>query len=397
MSSSAQLATLPDPGRCSNGLKLGRSAGRYALVEMLGRGAMGVVYRGFDPVLNRCVALKAQHVHDERSRHRFIKEARAMARLSHPNVVQVYDVLQIKGRQGRRPCVLAMELVEGVTLAQWLRTPRSWSEVRDVFVEAGRGLAAAHAAGLVHRDFKPSNVIVGRDGHARVTDFGLTVTAQERAPTVDEGLPSVPSSEAEVELTTRGTVVGTPAYMSPEQHRGVPLGAATDQFSFCAALFEALFTLRPYDGRSSRRLSEQKHLGERRPARGPRPVPGWLARLVVRGLSVDPGDRWAGMDALVEALARPRRRHRWRSAAAALTLLIGGAGLGVAFAPAQSAAGASSAAATSRTVSASATSAASSPCSSSSASWRKNTNSVTTPTSNRTSATLNVGHEPPHG
>ncbi|MCA9706842.1 MAG: serine/threonine protein kinase, partial [Myxococcales bacterium] len=160
-------------------LRVGQRVGRYTLIEVLGCGAMGVVYRAFDSVLGRHVALKSLHVEDARSRRRFVREAQAMARLSHPNVVGVYDVLRVERPDGMGDqWLIAMELVEGLTLERWLSTPRTWSEIRDVFAGAGRGLAAAHAAGLVHRDFKPSNVLVDREGRAKVTDFGLTLTAE---------------------------------------------------------------------------------------------------------------------------------------------------------------------------------------------------------------------------
>jgi serine/threonine protein kinase len=363
-SSTSIAATLPMCGGRRPRLQVGEGAGRYRLTAVLGSGAMGVVYRGFDPVLGRDVALKSLHVQDACSRQRFVLEARAMARLSHPNVVQVFDVVRAErpteagGARDDAQWLIAMELVEGVTLDRWLQTPRSVAEIRETFAAAGRGLAAAHAAGLVHRDFKPANVIVGRDGRVRVTDFGLSVSCEERAPTLEDDGSSTAMELASTgdgfgtdasgrdshgggfgadafgarALTFPGLVVGTPAYMAPEQHRGATLTPATDQFAFCAALFEALFDERPFDGRSCKELSQQKHCGDRRPARGSRPVPAWLRRVVLRGLHVEPRRRFASMLELLAALEGPQGQHgRWRPLRVAMLLALVGSGLGVAW------------------------------------------------------------------
>ena len=314
-------------------LQVGERVGRYRLTAVLGAGAMGVVYRAYDAVLGRDVALKSLHVQDAHARQRFVQEARSMARVSHPNVVQVFDVVRTERPDGEGPqWLIAMELVEGQTLDRWLQTPRSTAEIVEAFAAAGRGLAAAHAAGLVHRDFKPANVIVGRDGRVRVTDFGLCVSHEERADTIEEGGSSATMSIDELrERTFPGVVVGTPAYMAPEQHRGAVLCPAADQFAFCSALFEALFDGRPFDGRSCRELSQQKHEGEIRRTRGGRRVPGWLRRAVVRGLRVDPERRFASMPALLAALEGPRARGgSWRSLRAAVLLSLLGGGLGLA-------------------------------------------------------------------
>jgi len=326
------------PGRWPR-LQVGERVGRYRLTAVLGAGAMGVVYRGFDPVLGRDVALKSLHVQDVHARQRFVQEARAMARVSSPHVVQVFDVVRTERPDGAgTQWLIAMELVEGQTLERWLQVERSWSEIRDVFVAAGRGLAAAHAAGLVHRDFKPANVIVGRDGRVRVTDFGLSVSSEERADTLeDDGASASASMSMSIVgvrgVTLPGTVVGTPAYMAPEQHRGVVLGPSADQFAFCAALFEALFGVRPFDGRSCRELSEQKHQGELQFGDGERAVPGWLRRAVLRGLRADPSRRFESMLALVDALgaggAAPHGPWRSLRVAVLLSLLGGGLGLGM--------------------------------------------------------------------
>ncbi len=318
---------MPSAGRALRS-RVGEVAGRYRLTAILGSGAMGVVYRAFDPALGRAVALKSLHVEDVHARDRFIREARAMARVSDPNVVQVFDVVRAPRSDRTGTCwLIAMELVDGVTLDRWLQTPRSWTELRDTFMAAGRGLAAAHAAGLVHRDFKPANVIVGRDGRARVTDFGLSLCVEDRLPTLEEAGSS--SSSLPIEVTCPGSVVGTPAYMAPEQHRGAPLTPATDQFAFCAALFEALYGARPFDGRSCKELSEQKHRGQRCEARGPRPVPAWLRRVVLRGLEVEPHRRFGSMSELLAALEGPKARLRPLRTAVLLACL--GSSLGVAW------------------------------------------------------------------
>jgi eukaryotic-like serine/threonine-protein kinase len=219
----------PMPGR----------VGRYQLCEELGAGAMGVVYRARDPRLDRAIAIKLV-------RHggatpagsaRLLREAQAMARLCHPNVVPIFDVGPAGGA-----VFLAMPLLEGGTLRSWLSDrPRSVDAILDRFVAAGRGLAAAHGAGLVHRDFKPDNVLLDADGEVHVGDFGLARLAGDEPGSVE------PADELSVdELTRTGAVVGTPPYMAPEQLRGLPIDARADQFSFCVALWEAIFGERPF-------------------------------------------------------------------------------------------------------------------------------------------------------
>jgi serine/threonine protein kinase len=201
------------------------------VLDRIGAGGMGVVYAAYDPELDRRVALKLlrpDRFGSDADRLRLLREAQALARLADPHVVSVYDT----GTFGDRVFV-AVELVEGETLRQWLgglrAAPRSWREVLARFLPAGRGLAAAHAAGLVHRDFKPENVLLGRDGRVRVADFGLA----EAAPEPGGKLAALPAEW--------GLVLGTPAYMAPEQLRGIAVDARSDQFSFCVALFEALY------------------------------------------------------------------------------------------------------------------------------------------------------------
>ncbi|HEY0134780.1 MAG TPA: serine/threonine-protein kinase, partial [Nannocystis sp.] len=244
--------------------------GRYSLLRKLGEGGMGVVYSAYDEELDRRVAIKLLRVSsggDTEAASRMLREAQLMAKLSHPNVVQVYDV----GVVSRR-VFLAMEFVQGVTLREWLHgtptaprpVPRPWPEVLAIYIQAGQGLAAAHAAGLVHRDFKPDNVLVGTDGRARVLDFGLARSdahaddlgvSTERN---DDSLESTRSRQSrrssEQPLTVAGTMIGTPAYMSPEQHLRVATDPRSDQFSFCVSLYEGLYGERPFAGHSANEL-----------------------------------------------------------------------------------------------------------------------------------------------
>ncbi len=233
-------------------LPRGTLVGRYVVLDVLGEGGMGVVYRAFDPELDRMVAVKLLQAKPGGSQSAaggqawLLREAQALARLSHPNVVAVHDVGSLPGDQ----VFVAMELVAGKTLREWLKTPRSWRDVMPIMLEAGAGLVAAHHAHLIHRDFKPDNVIVGEDGRARVMDFGLARLRPDDA----EPTPASRSSDLQIEsrspltaeLTIAGTVVGTPAYMAPELYRGEGAGARSDQFAFGVALYEALFRARPY-------------------------------------------------------------------------------------------------------------------------------------------------------
>ena len=287
--------------------------GRYTVDRRLGAGGMGVVFAAHDPELEREVALKLLHPepgHEQGNATRLLREARAMAKLSHPNVVAVFDV----GQHGDRVFV-AMELVSGRSLDRWLvERERSWLEVLEVFVQAARGLAAAHRAGLVHRDFKPENVLVGEDRRVRVGDFGL---AREHDA---ELLVTAENTDVrDLAVTRTGAVVGTPAYMSPEQFDGGPLDARSDQFSFCVALWEALFQRRPFAGRNVRALQRAVMEGEVQPPPTTDAPPRVVAALR-RGLSVDPEARFLDMEALVAELAPPERRP-------VLGWAVGGAGL----------------------------------------------------------------------
>jgi len=305
-------------------LARGATLSRYVVLERIGFGAMGVVYAAYDPELDRQVALKLlrpEGRHVEELRLRLLREAQALARLSHPHVVAVHDV----GMCGDG-VFLALELVDGTTLADWLKEPRPWREVLRVFLDAGRGLAAAHAAGLVHRDFKPANVLVGRDGRARVTDFGLARPAQRAG-----ALPGTPLAQAPVpeedfhELLTRtGALLGTPAYMAPEQLEGQGVDALSDQFSFCVALYEALHGVRPFEGLSLAELGRAAREGRvKAPGRDTK-VPARVRHAVLRGLRPRPEERFPSMEALLEALALgPGRVRTWVAVSAAMACLVG--------------------------------------------------------------------------
>ncbi|HEX4406216.1 MAG TPA: serine/threonine-protein kinase, partial [Polyangia bacterium] len=305
-------------------LSRGATIGRYVVLALVGRGGMGEVYAAYDPELDRKIALKILHGggEDEAGRARMLREAKAIARLSHPNVVVVHDAGTIAER-----VFIAMEFVEGRTLAAWLKEkPRHWREVRDVFLVAGQGLAAAHAAGLVHRDFKPQNVMVGQDGKVRVMDFGLALASTDSAGAGDPRQLDVsePPRGTSVALTRTGTLMGTPAYMAPEQFLAEAADARTDQFSYCVALHEALYGERPFAGSSLTEIAFAVSRGVLvEPAQRNR-APVWLRRLVARGLQPEPARRWATMNELLAVLARDpaRTRRRWLAAAGVLMLLV---------------------------------------------------------------------------
>ncbi len=301
--------------------------GPYVIRGVLGMGGMGVVYAADDTRLGRRVALKLlrplREGAEEEGRARLLREAQAMARLSHPNVLPLFELGSAEGRD-----FLAMEWVEGTTLAEWLRErERPWREVLDVFLAAGAGLAAAHRAGLVHRDFKPSNVLVGSDGRVRVTDFGLA--RQDAAVPSNagmEGRDEAPSARASG-LTRHGQVAGTPAYMSPEQHAGHVVDARSDQYSFCVALHEAFAGARPSLPPAD---AAPRNVPSRRRSRD---VPNHIRAALARGLASVPEQRFASMDALMTALTQPAGlplRHRIRIAGAILSLMALLAGFGVA-------------------------------------------------------------------
>jgi serine/threonine protein kinase/tetratricopeptide (TPR) repeat protein len=303
-------------------LARGMSVGRYIVTEELGSGGMGVVYGAYDPELDRRVALKLLRARARSApgaEARLLREARAIARLSHRNVVAVYDV-GVVDDDGAPVVWVAMELVEGVTLRRWATARgRGWRDVVAAYVEAGRGLAAAHAAGIVHRDFKPGNVLVADDGRVVVLDFGLARIVEEldRADSIVEAGPGLAPRHAasRVTVTRPHAVLGTPAYMAPEQRKGEVADERSDQYAFCLALAEALLGAHPVIDRPDEPL-ERVVAGTR--------VPAALRRVLARGLAERPADRFVDMRDALLALERVLgRRHR--IVVAGGTLALGGA------------------------------------------------------------------------
>ncbi len=319
-------------------LDRGDVVGRYVIISKLGAGGMGIVYAAYDPELDRKVALKLVRATsrrrdanaDDEQRTRLLREAQALAKLNHPNVVSVHDVGTLDGRVW-----IAMEYVDGQTLEDWSRAgPQPWREVARVMRCAGEGLAAAHDAGLLHRDFKPQNVMLGRDGRVRVMDFGLA-----RSRRADDELDDDSNLEETIErgredplesrdsafsrdVTRAGALMGTPAYMSPEQFRGADVTAASDQFAFAVSLWELVYGERPFRGRTLMQLALSVNAPPRAPRRA-NAAPRWLRRVCARALSPDPRARYESMQALLKALALGQRRRRARRRLIAL----GAAGL----------------------------------------------------------------------
>ncbi|HET6585682.1 MAG TPA: serine/threonine-protein kinase, partial [Nannocystaceae bacterium] len=281
--------------------------GRFVVLNKIGAGGLGIVYAAYDPKLDRRVAIKLVHRREELEldTQRVLREAQALARLSHPHVVAVHEVGEHQER-----LFIAMELVEGLTLSEWARRGHDWRAALGPLLDAARGLAAAHRAGIVHRDFKPANVIVGHDGRARVLDFGLA-----RGATTG-GVPVDPSTSAlDMQLTQSGTLLGTPAYLAPEQWTYGAVDARADQWAFCVTALEVLWGRRPFDGEDSMTLRARVLAGElERPAQRPS-IPQSIERVLLRGLTVSPALRHSSMDALIaalEAAAQPSRRPvRW--------------------------------------------------------------------------------------
>ena len=341
-------------------LVAGQRLERYVILELVGKGGIGEVYAAYHPELNRKVAIKLLRSAPDgdrptgHARMRMLREAQVIAKLSHPNVVVVHDV----GLHDDA-LFLVMEFIDGGTVREWLEAaPRAWQEVLRVFVAAGRGLAAAHAAELVHRDFKPDNVMLDRQGHVRVTDFGLARSAQAVPPgqrlADGRGTPILPdtddkatlrldgrteehsltgatrgrpldgpsgrlSSTLDLQLTQEGARLGTPAYMAPEQLLGDTIGPATDQFSFCVSLYEGLYGDRPFEGRADRLMLNVLAGRIREPSKGTS-VPGWVRKAVLKGLNADPAHRHASMAVLLASLASPSGWSRRRIGLVAIGL-----------------------------------------------------------------------------
>jgi serine/threonine protein kinase len=346
-------------------LPRGASIGRYVVLGLVGRGGMGEVYAAYDHELDRKVAVKLLRVKPgngvslAEGRQRTLREAQAIARLSHSNVVIVYDVGTFEDQ-----VFIAMEFVDGNTVSYWLQSQqRSWREIVKVFMAAGRGLQAAHDKELVHRDFKPDNVMVGRDGQVRVMDFGLarqvsdkserespaqprtvaeaaaaageegmsTLVINHDAPILDRDTQEMQTSGLfDNQLTRTGAMMGTPAYMAPEQFLGTATDARTDQFSFCVALYEALYGERPFGGNSMFALTANVVQGNVREAPDGTKVPLWVRRILLRGLRPNAAERFASMKALLEALEKdPAVARRRRALTVAAVLLPIAVGLGV--------------------------------------------------------------------
>jgi len=317
----------------------GSKIGRFLVINKLGAGGMGLVLAAQDPLLDRMVAVKLLRPGSfgedasEKARTRLLREAQAMAKLSHPNVLPVFDA----GDLGDE-VFIAMELVEGGNLGQWLEEEnRSWREVLDKYLAAGRGLAAAHRAGLVHRDFKPANVLVGRRGSVRVADFGLVgtsgVVVSSEGRTDHGKVPLGAESSLDGTLTHTGTLLGTPRYMAPEQHLGEEIDTRADQFSYCVALYEALYGQRPFVGDTYQDLAKSVLEGKLRDPPASSSVPTWVADIVGRGLSRERDDRYPSMNALLADLEHdPGAVRRRRIVAAGLAAVILGLVAALAFA-----------------------------------------------------------------
>ena len=307
-----------------------RVAGKFVVEQFLGGGSMGAIYRARDESLDRTVALKVMHpavAVDPAFVSRFHREARAASRLDHPNSMRVIEF----GEEADGLLYIAMEFGEGDTLTTWLkRWPRSWREILEVFRQAGQGLVAAHSVGLLHRDFKPDNVLVGGDGRVRVTDFGL---ARSLVAYLDEesgrgGTPTMPTALSSP-LTATGTVLGTPRYMAPEQLMGPDIDARADQFSFCVALHEALYGEHPLPGATSVSMLEKGDKAMTPPdGKG---VPAPIVRAVARGLEKDRTKRFPTMAALMTELVPPAPTFTGKTIALLLgaLLLVGAAAAAV--------------------------------------------------------------------
>jgi tetratricopeptide (TPR) repeat protein/predicted Ser/Thr protein kinase len=297
------------PGSTDDSLSRPPQIGRYVVLDTLGMGAMGIVYSAYDPKLDRKVALKVlRQGKSEDSHQRMLLEAKTLAQLNHPNVVDVYDVDEHDGR-----AYIALEFVQGLSFKQWLREQRRpWKQVLRAFVAAGRGLAAAHEAGIVHRDIKPGNLLMGDDRRPRVADFGLAKASdKKREDSLPPSLRPVETGEAPLDLTQSGRTVGTPAYMAPEQHLHSEVGPLTDQFSFCVSLYEGLYGQLPYRARTSAEQLERIVNGRIEEPPADAHVPTRLLRIIQRGLEPRPDARFVSMHALLAELTRhPARRAR---------------------------------------------------------------------------------------
>ena len=373
--SNPNVSAPADAGKATAACTLDRGSliGRYLVLSLVGRGGMGEVYAAYDPELDRRVAIKLMRAVDGLDTKRLVREARALGKLSHPNVVQVHDVGEHEG-----DVFVAMELVEGQSLDAWCRgAPRpGWKAVLAAYLDAARGLSAAHEKGLVHRDVKPSNILRGKDGRVRVVDFGLAAGRDVRPPRdsarppigaggsraqpmraparaldpgsaprppiaacastdprwpLDDTLPSAPddpepsSSAATLQavldwgVTVTDGLMGTPVYMAPEQYEGPRVGPASDQYSLCVAIYQGLYGTLPFEiaqdaelGGALDRLRDQKKRGAVLQPPAGASVPGRVLRALARGLAPRPEDRYPSLDALSAALSDDPDA-RWRA------------------------------------------------------------------------------------
>lgn len=292
--------------------------GRYELMEVIGQGAMGKVYRAFDPDLDRDVAIKVvRGLSTEQARARLLREGRALAKFDHPNVVPVYDV----GMDGDVMFVV-MAYLPGMTLRRWIRTEqRSWTDIVEVFVQAGRGLAALHRRGLGHRDFKPANLIITDDGAVKLVDFGLaksfwddrdadTLGTMTGRSISGSGSDSRSGSAYPASVTRSGTLIGTPAYMAPEAFRRLRVDGRADQFGFCVALWEALFGQRPFRARKTSALAAKICRGVIDTPPNAISLSPALEKVLRKGLRPRACDRFSTMVELVAALEKILDRAR---------------------------------------------------------------------------------------
>jgi tetratricopeptide (TPR) repeat protein/predicted Ser/Thr protein kinase len=322
-----------------------RRLGRYVVLDRLGTGGMGTVYLAYDPELDRRVAVKVLRADRASSetgdvyRRRLRQEAKTLAKLSHPNIVRVFDVGFVADRSATRPplAFVAMELLDGLSLRRWLAaTPRKPDEILAVFAAVARGLGAAHQAGIVHRDFKPDNVVVCADGRPVVLDFGIARGTDRDRVTPDSplaaGPPDVEDNAARGPLTNPGRAMGTPAYMAPEQHLGGVVDGRSDQYGWCVALWEAFAGARPFAGRVTTLVNKKLALAIDLPLpEGETKLPVWLVPVLRRGMSPRPDARFATMDDAVAAIdaARPRRgRRRWLAVSITLSMVAAAIAIG---------------------------------------------------------------------
>ncbi|HUS28219.1 MAG TPA: protein kinase [Kofleriaceae bacterium] len=300
----ARVRPPAQPATLASGTKIDR----YIIERPLGAGGMGVVYAARDPELDRRVAIKLLHAGAPAERLR--REAQALAKLHHPNVVTVFDVGQHDGQS-----FVAMALVDGKNLRTWQRDARPVRESLRVILEAGRGLVAAHDAGLMHRDFKPDNVFVSHHGNVLVGDFGLARSADDAPDASGSDL-----SAADTGLTMTGALVGTPAYMAPEQARGEP-EVASDQFAFCVTAWELLYGERPFAGSNVDEVMDAIEHGRIVEPKDDRGVPSRVRRALERGMAARPADRWPTIDALLTELSGQRARRRRLAVLAAIAVI----------------------------------------------------------------------------